>query len=279
MDHTVLLPGGFVEEDGTINREAVITEMTGKTQTILGRRDLQKKPLEMINKVVADCLESFAGRDNIGASMREDMLAGDRDYLLIEIRKASLGNMVTQEFQCGNENCGVTLYEEVDLEKLTVWDLPEVSDKTNISVETIDTPKGSKLTRLWTTRTESGDMIAVGRHVSCKDMTESMNNKNPILTVQNLSTRILHSITINGEEHRGPFDANWLADQPFRVVTFLQACVGEQACGPQLLIKTECPECDHKQEVQLDISGFFISSTERRERGSMLTKRSGSSAQ
>lgn len=282
LQRKITLPGGYLLDDGSVTRTCVIQEMTGKTQSLMGRKDLQSKPHELTAQILQDCVVSLSGSDSPSKSHFEDLLAGDRDYIIFEIRRLSLGDKYTHEFTCSNTACGVHLFEELNLESdIEIWDLPDLIDsRSNVTTETIPVYGADTLTRVWTFNDgDEGKMSASGRYLTCRDVSTGTDSKeNNIQTLHNLLSRVITKCTVDDEVHTGPFSLDWINSQPYRVIEFLEGCIGIQQCGPNLSIKADCDQCGTLTESTLDMGNFFVSSMTVRGRASMLTQRSGSSA-
>jgi hypothetical protein len=114
------LPCGLVW-DGALLRDVQVKEMTGVEEEILAG----KGPVgDRLNRVITNCLVDVGG---VPAShqMVMDLSMIDRLYLLIAIRRISLGDMYTVKATCPMDDCGAQHDYAIDLGKLPVQEMPD----------------------------------------------------------------------------------------------------------------------------------------------------------
>ncbi len=110
LDGPVKLPGGFRRFGGSGGldvrevREAWVTELTGeheeKIARVAGSRD---SSLTTLVEVLLECGVTHLGDAETTTDDLRNLLVGDRDYLLLEISRATYGNEIDYEdFECPN---------------------------------------------------------------------------------------------------------------------------------------------------------------------------------
>ncbi len=122
----IVLMNGFVDEDGDIHDDVVLREMLHPEEKILG----SKKP--DIEKVLRNCiirLGPYTDPMEIREKVWPQLVKGDGDHLLIELRKLSLlnGNVYTFGAVCPLKRggCGRETSEEFDLSEVGFVDVPD----------------------------------------------------------------------------------------------------------------------------------------------------------
>ncbi len=99
-DTVVTLPGGDVTFAGEVIKEVEVRELNGKDEEAIARSTSVGKALLLIlNRGVVRI-----GEEKATESMLDSLLAGDRDYLMIAIYKATFGNEAILQGICGQCN-------------------------------------------------------------------------------------------------------------------------------------------------------------------------------
>ena len=274
----ILLPCGLVEEDGTINRECVITEMTGKTQALMGRRDLQKQPDRLLRQILQNCLVSFAGRDVISDAILTDMFIGDRDFILFEVRRLSLGNDFDVRAKCSS--CEEAISEGLNLADVEVFDLPVPDDPgSGVTMKPVSLEEGAdpKLTRVWTVKSPDGRYTVRGRYPTVGDL-EAADDKNQVTAVYKILNKTLFSIEEDGEKHESPLGMQFFESAPMVLVNYLSSLLVTNNGGPEVIRQLTCGSCDQENTVRVESANFFVSKAPDHGKASTLIRRSGSSA-
>jgi len=130
----VSLPGGFIDVDGDLIRTAEVRELTGADEESIAKAGSTGKAFDVLLK---KGLLRLGTRD-VNKTDLDTLLSGDRDAILIGIRRVTFGNDLPVSVKC--QNCGDEHKAEVDLSK----DVPivELDDPANDRVWTIETKKG-----------------------------------------------------------------------------------------------------------------------------------------
>jgi hypothetical protein len=128
---TVTLPGGYLDDDGTLHTDARIREINGSDEEAMARE--LRNPTVNIPKVVdlllKRCVLSVGTYDPVKPATLADLLSGDRAYLMLKIRILTFGNdWEVPDFPC--RFCGQTFGTIIDLDTIEVKKLenPLVQD-------------------------------------------------------------------------------------------------------------------------------------------------------
>jgi hypothetical protein len=85
-DTLVTLPGGYVSPSGEVIRVAEVRELNGKDEEALGKVPMTRAFTTILNRAVVSI-----GTERATESMLDNLLAGDRDALLLGIYRATFG--------------------------------------------------------------------------------------------------------------------------------------------------------------------------------------------
>lgn len=233
------LPCGYLDSEGGLHRDVVVREMTGEEEEILAARNLPVA--KKINKILARCTTSIGPFSGATVDrMIPDLTQGDRIYLLLAIRRASLGNdmpFITKCPACEQESKLV-----VDLSELEIQQMEDPSVRFyNVELPKSKNPDGSPVVvrmKVLTGRGEEAISKAANRG---KDV---------------ISTAIFCRI----EEFNGkPCTMNDLKRLPLSDRNFLREQWEGREGGVDTEVTCDCPFCGYEYNTELDVSqaGFF----------------------
>jgi hypothetical protein len=117
------LPCGYLDEKGELHTEVVLTEITGRDEDMLAGNKIstQKKMNQLLISCVAR-IGSITGRDDI-ATIVPNLLVGDRVFLLIAIRRVSLGDDYPYKDIC--PSCEQETLMNINLGELETAPMPD----------------------------------------------------------------------------------------------------------------------------------------------------------
>jgi hypothetical protein len=121
-DLYVRMPGGLLV-DGALVRDAEVRELTGEDEEALAkaRSSANADPLKFINVLLERGVEKVGTRAATASVLRE-LLLGDREALLLGIRRATFGDDVeVKDFYC--PHCDETFDVTVDLNDFPIEEL------------------------------------------------------------------------------------------------------------------------------------------------------------
>lgn len=275
MEHSITLPCGLVQADGSIVRDVVIHEMTGKTQKKLANPAYQSNPAKMFTMLAESCIVRV-GNEPMNSSIISGLNTGDRDFISNEIWRVSReDDPLSVHITC--PSCGHKDVKSFKLSDIDIIDLPPESDGFWTMVEA----GGNKIypkRRVWEARNED-------RGFSVRFFFPRVGDKgqptgpisNPVQATFDLVAGAIYEwIPDEGEKLTGPFDGTFLDSLPSRTVEWILAVFQQVAPGPDMTAEYTCPECGHASRSSLDPSTFFEPAQTAPSVGSMLTKRSGS---
>lgn len=235
---TVDLPGGFGLPDGTVARKATVRELTGYDEEKLTRADV-KDPVTFLTKLVLLGTESI-GTHPMSPMMLNDLLLGDRDAIVLGIRRATFGDKLEfNALEC--PRCEAKFDVEVSIDE---FEMKKLDDPVADRVFEVELIRGNKAkVRLAT----HGDQVAM--------MDESLRvaDQNTAL----LSRCVLSIGNINVQMH---------VDTAEEIVKKLNmrdraAIIKELAQrqpGPDFEgVKVVCPRCEFEDRLNIDPIGLF----------------------
>lgn len=226
----VTLPGGYVTFAGEVTYEAEVRELNGRDEEALSRI---AAPERLLQDVLMRGTVRVGG-EPVSEEILNNLLAGDRDYLLLRVFMATFGPTLEIAPYC--PTCGDRKQVELNLDKdVPVRRLSSPADR----VFTVRISKGTVKVELPTGHTQK-EMIASA-------------DKN----VAELSTLLL-SNTVTEVNGATVISAAQVLDLPIRDRRKISEEILARNPGPLLAETTcKCPKCDSTLEVPLSLAALF----------------------
>lgn len=117
---TVLLPGGWIDPAGKLHNQAVVRELTGRDEEALAKISITENPVGYLHGLLA-AVESVGGFPT-NDQMLGELLAGDRDMLVLGVRMATYGSEMPVHLVCPacetEQDIAIELDVDVPVQKL-----------------------------------------------------------------------------------------------------------------------------------------------------------------
>lgn len=227
------LPCGYIDQDGQIHTSVVVSEMTGEDEETLVAKNMTTT--KKLTKILTRCTESigpFSGQQ-VNFIIPE-LTQGDRVYLLLAVRRTSLGDEMPFETTC--PQCKEAARFVVNLSELGIKKMANPKERTY----PLMLPKSKKqvVMKVLTGRGEEAISQAITKwkdvvSTSIFARVESMDNKPIVMKdLLNLPLQDRNFLRNSWEDHEGGVDTS---------------------------IQATCPACNNEYDSELEISqqGFF----------------------
>jgi len=100
-DTTVRLPGGgLLDPDGTVHDVAVVRELNGADEEVLSKIEANKSQIKFVQTLVRLGTESIGDYSKLDDKLMGELLVGDRETLLLAIRRATYGDEMNLTLVC-----------------------------------------------------------------------------------------------------------------------------------------------------------------------------------
>lgn len=237
----VKLPGGFWR-DGERYQEAAVRPLVGRDEAALGTGDTPSSRAEWTTKVLGRCVESLGPLDVDDIEPIRSLTVGDREALLLHVRRLTLGNALPSIVSC--PACAEKMDLELSAAELLLRPDPH---ETQVYEATIG---------------EDGQPFAVAFRLPTggdQEVISGLAAESPEEAARLLVHRCVDDVRDEHDEIIA--EAEWPA-----------SLIGElsdrmQTLDPQaeLTIDTECPFCDHSFGVLFDTATYFSKELAQRE--------------
>lgn len=258
------LPCGYLDPtDGTLHREVQIEEITGRDEDMLGNDKVPShRKIEHLFRSCISRLGTIHDKARIAAAIPE-LLSGDRIFLLLAVRRVSLGDEYPYKDVC--PKCEKDFYATVDLSNLTVVPMKEP----HIRVREARMPSKAACKR-WAATGEvpapedtnpTGHIVRF-RATNGRDETEvATQTKSPEDAVTRLIARRIELFD-GAPPNLQLLQALSIPERSYLRDVFFELFDG----GIDTLIQSQCPYCHSEFERELEVAqtGFFFPSRVRK---------------
>ena len=245
-DYSVELPVGLLDPSGRLHRTAALRKMRGYEEDLL--YDTRLDGGRLITALLSACVVRVGDVSPVTAELIAELTSADRDYLLVELRRISLGSRLDGQHTC--PACRAPLRVVDDLGALPVRRLPADALPYSVDLELEDgyTDREGTTHRTVTLRLPTGhDESFVARTAE----------RDPIRARDAL---LLRCITAFGD--LGPAQLEGFGGQVLRSLsladrrTLWQAFVHDRP-GVDFHRRIDCPQCGHRFRAVMDAADFF----------------------
>jgi hypothetical protein len=242
----VLLPIGYTDEDGQVQRRAVLCKMRGHEEALLYDSNLTAGRL--VTELIASCLLRLGDLEMVDAELVSQLYTADRNYLLLELRRITLGDRLPAFYQC--PRCGGEVAVIEDLSQLEVRRLDEGQPLADITMELED----GYLDRDGKLHTEL--VLTLPRGVD-EEFVSPMVAKDPLKAQDALILRCIKGFGTLPKAALEAYGVKILRDLTLGDRQRLQQALNGQLPGVNFQHPISCGQCGATFEGVLDVSNFF----------------------
>jgi hypothetical protein len=229
------LPCGYLSPDGELITEVKVREITGAEEDMLAAKNVP--PGKKITQLLGNCLERLGQMTDKPMLVRcaRDLLIGDRVFLMLAIRRVTLGDEFPYEAKC--PECDKKGLYSVNLAELTVKKMPDPKKRVFDAI----LPNGKKVR--W--------------HAMTGKEEETLSR---VPTSDSLSASIF--VRLDTIDDQPPGDLSAVKALSMRDRTFLRDAFDDAEGGIETTLDHTCPECGAEFKDNLDVgqTGFFFPS-------------------
>ena len=100
-----MLPGGYWDSAGKLHREFALTTLTGREEELLARAR-PPQTATLVTEVLSRCLVRLGALSPVPPDVARQLLIADRQYLLLQLRQQTFGDLVRASLICPWPDCG-----------------------------------------------------------------------------------------------------------------------------------------------------------------------------
>lgn len=238
---TVVLPGGYVDEQGIVHREVELAPVTGFEEEFLANVEPRTSSACVVTALLARCIGRVGKLGRIAAPLVRNLLVGDRDFLMLKLREMTFGKRLDAVVYCCDPACG----KPMDL-TLSLDDFPPETKPVESRFFTLELP---------VSETGAEAFSIEFKLPTGADQEEAV----PLMFVDEESaiTKLLARtiLRINDETY---IEEELIRSLPARIQRRIELQM--ESLAPQLMIELEmpCVECKREFSMHFDLPSFFF---------------------
>lgn len=241
------LPGGYRDAQGALHRAVELRPLLGREEELLATRE--GSGAERVTELLSRCVLRLGDICPVSKTVTRDLLVGDRQYLLLVLRRLTFGDRVQSVVSCPWRDCG----KPVDID-FHISQLPIDESEASGSVYQVSRPVGtdSKLCAL-AGQTETLSIRFRLPTGADQEALTGMDAANPASLALALLARCV--VQMGTLTHPTPDD---IAALPAELCQWLEQQMERRAASPDLEMQARCPECGREFCVPFEIQDFFF---------------------
>ena len=244
---TVTLPVGLAASDPDEDlREVTLRKMTGNEEALLADPRLRRNGGKLVTALVASCARADGKR--LGAERIRRMASADRNFLLLELRRLTFGDLMEARYRCPACGGWTTLVENLD--EVEVRTVDEGGAQAEIEVELVDGWRD-------TDGSIHREMVFALPTGEDEEAAGSGREDNAARQRDALLTRCLRRVGEVEPRRVRAIGTKVLADLSMTDRRLVQAALDDHAPGPDLTKHVVCDHCFEEFRTVLDMSRFF----------------------
>lgn len=132
-EHDLL--AGYTDENGTLHKTFTLREMNGADEEAVNRSDIKTNGAKVSTTLLARCTTSIGtltkksvGNQKKWEDIIKSLFIGDRDIMLLELRRLSMGDEITINHVCPNPDCKAKLTTIINVDELEITEFDGITE-------------------------------------------------------------------------------------------------------------------------------------------------------
>lgn len=243
----VQLPIGYTDEAGQVHRRAVLRKMRGHEEALL--YDPALSGARLVTELIKSCLVRLGSLSEVDVDLVVQLYCADRNYLLLELRRITLGDRLQCSYRCPVCHSQVAVLE--DLGQLEIQRLPEGEAPADISLQLEDGYVDRKGTM------HDALCLRLPRGVD-EEFVSPMAGKDPLKAQDALLLRCILSFGTLSKAELEAYGVKILRELTMGDRLRLQQALNGQTAGVNFQRTVSCGQCGLIFSGVMDISSFFV---------------------
>ncbi|TEB07875.1 T4 bacteriophage base plate protein [Pelotomaculum schinkii] len=243
----VLLPVGYTDGSGRVHRQAVIRKMRGHEEALLYDQTLSAGRL--VTELIRSCLIRLGGIEAVSSQIVSELYTVDRNYLLLELRRITLGDRLPAVYVC--PRCGTEISVAQDLSRIPVRRLEEGQALADITLQLED----GYIDREGALHTEI--VLTLPRGVD-EEFVSSMVEKDPLRAQDVLLLRCIRRFGSLPPAALEAYGIKILRDLTMGDRHRLYQALNSQMPGVDFQCPVRCDSCGTSFQGIMDVANFFV---------------------
>ena len=234
---------GIINESGEVVKDCIITAMTGGLRKKIAQPEVRKEGIKVMNAVMDECIKSIGGQPFIASRELKKMSLADADFILMKIRKLSLGDEILLDMAC--PSCGEKYKAELLISEIECFPL----DDAKFEIEGDD--------RVFKIKTENWDAVFRLPNREDQKIVAKLSKNNPIQAVFQMYSRMI--VKLDGADADPALLLKEFNTMPVEYIDELDAAVEEFLPGVESIHYSDCVSCFTRIQMEVSGSDFLFS--------------------
>lgn len=242
----VVLPVGYRDESGIVHRQAALRKMRGHEEALL--YDSALNASQLVTELLVSCLIRLGTIEPVDASVVRQLYTADRNYLLLELRRITLGDWLRASYHC--PACGSEGAFNENLSQIEVRWLDEGAVLEDIHVQLADgyEDRDGKL---------HTDLVLTLPRGTDEEFVTPMVKTDVLKARDALILRCIKTFGTLPKAALEGYGVKILRDLTLGDRRLIHHALSKQAPGVNFQRMVRCEQCGTTFEAVLDISDFF----------------------
>jgi hypothetical protein len=241
-----VLPIGYTDAQGQVHRQAVLRKMRGHEEALLYDPTLNAGRL--VTELIRSCLLRLGELDQLDSETVSRLYVADRSYLLLELRRITLGDQMLTSYQC--PRCGGDVQVNEDLSRLEVRRLEPGQTLADIELELED----GYVDRNGTLHTE---LVLTLPRGADEEQVAPLAEKDLLKAGDALTLRCIKRFGTLPAKELEAYGVKMLRDLTMGDRQRLQRALNHSTPGVSFERSLRCDQCGAGFEGVLDVTSFF----------------------
>lgn len=233
---TVTLPNG-IASDGKWYRDAQISAVNGEDEVAIRDFSQGLLPVERITSLLSRCLMKLGPKSEVEADDVRALTVGDREALLLHLRRLTYGDKISSLLTCPQAGCGEKMNLELAISDILV--LPNQHGEESYEMKLKEKNDDYKIKFRLPTGVDQEAVV-------------KMSGDDLAAASKRLLQRCIQEMSRNG--HKVKYENNL----PATVAKALSQRMAELDPQAEILLKMTCPACQQEFTANFDIGDFFF---------------------
>jgi hypothetical protein len=241
-----VLPVGYADASGAIHRRAVLRKMRGHEEALF--YDASLSAGRLVTELIRGCLVRLGDVDAVTADLVAGLYSADRNYLIVELRRITLGDRLQASYTC--PGCGGETTVTEDLSSIAVRRLADGARPETVHLELEDGYED----RTGTTHRELKLRLPRGTD---EEFVARTAEQDPLRARDALVLRCIESFGTLRREALDAYGFKILRDLSLGDRHRIYGALEERAPGLDFRRTVRCSRCSREFGAVLEASGFF----------------------
>lgn len=238
----------YVDKDGVSHLDFEIREMDGSDEEAIAKKEIKSNGAKVLRTLLARCcyrigtLEKADMRDAKWAEIIQSLPVADQDYMIMQLRKISLGEEIETKHICPDPECKAEILTTIDIDE----DL-EITPFDGVTEIEFELPKGYT--------NKEGNVLKKGKlrypNGLDREILDGVARKNLGHANTLMLTRLITEL--EGEK----VDDDIVRSLSMKDRKYLLDLLDEHKYGVKLEVEVECPECYESFKASLNAVNFI----------------------